>query len=352
MTDALLRVDHLTTVFETPHGEVRAVDDVTFEVQRGETLALVGESGSGKSVTALSVMRLIEPPGFIRSGTVSFEGRNLLALSEREMRQVRGARLSLVFQEPVAALNPVFTIGDQVAEALVVHRQATGRQARRRAVELLETVRIPDPAAVAGAYPHQLSGGMRQRVLIAMALACRPALVIADEPTTALDVTIQAEILDLLRDMKAQYQLSLLLITHDLAVVAETVERVLVMYAGRIVETSPVRGVFEAAAHPYTRALVGSVAGRTEGRHLPAIDGAVPDLSALPPGCAFAPRCANRTRQCDLEAPRERVLGPDHTARCHLYFPAGPEEAAPACAAGEAPGPPRANLPSAERGSR
>ena len=301
---------------------MRAVDDVSFTVRPGETVGLVGESGSGKSVTALSVMRLVQPPGRIMAGRIMFDGRNLLGMSERAMRAVRGARIALIFQEPMSALNPVFRVGDQVAETLVVHRRASGRQARARAVELLEAVRIREPATIARAYPHQLSGGMRQRVLIAMALACRPSLVIADEPTTALDVTIQAEILDLLREMKANYHLALLLITHDLGVVAEIADRVLVMYAGRIVETAAVRTVFAAAAHPYTRALLASVRGRTEGRRLPAIEGVVPDMSALPPGCAFTPRCPSRIPRCHVEAPEETALAAGNSVRCHLYSPA------------------------------
>jgi oligopeptide/dipeptide ABC transporter ATP-binding protein len=315
----LLDVQHLTTAFDTPQGRLLPVDDVSFVVRRGETLGLVGESGCGKTLTALSIMRLVQPPGRIVSGRVTFDGRDLLALPERQMQAVRGARISLVFQEPMSALNPVFTVGDQIAEAVFVHRQASRRGARARAVELLEAVRIPDPARSARAYPHQLSGGMRQRVLIAIALACRPALVIADEPTTALDVTIQAEILDLLREMKAAYQLSLLLITHDLGVVAEMADRVLVMYAGRIVEEAPVRALFATPAHPYTQGLLASVSRRAEGRHLPAIEGTVPDLSALPPGCAFGPRCALRIPRCSLEAPGESLPGPDRMVRCHLY---------------------------------
>jgi peptide/nickel transport system ATP-binding protein len=317
--DVLLRVEHLTTGFDVATGMVRAVDDVSFTVHRGETLGLVGESGCGKSLTAWSIMRLVQLPGRIVSGRVTFDGRDLLAIPEREMQAVRGARISLIFQEPMSALNPVFTVGDQIAEAVFVHRQASRRGARARAVELLEAVRIPDPARSARAYPHQLSGGMRQRVLIAMALACRPALVIADEPTTALDVTIQAEILDLLREMKAACQLSLLLITHDLGVVAEMADRVLVMYAGRIVEEAPVRALFAAPAHPYTQGLLASVSRRAEGRHLPAIEGSVPDLSALPPGCAFGPRCALRIPRCSLEAPGESLPDPDRMVRCHLY---------------------------------
>jgi oligopeptide/dipeptide ABC transporter ATP-binding protein len=315
----LLRVDHLTTVFDTPRGAIAAVDDVSFEIRAGETLGLVGESGSGKSVTALSIMRLVQPPGRIASGRMLFEGRDLRELSEREMQGIRGARIALIFQEPMTALNPVFTIGDQVAETLTVHGRASGREAKRRAIELLEAVRIPDAAARAGDYPHQLSGGQRQRVLIAMALACRPALVIADEPTTALDVTIQAEILDLLREMKTAYQLSLLLITHDLAVVAGTADRVAVMYAGRIVEEAPVQALFESPQHPYTRGLLASMPGGAPGRRLRAIEGAVPALGALPPGCAFNPRCPDRFDPCTTTPPDDATVGPDHTVKCYLH---------------------------------
>src|SRR5471030_2202859 len=232
----LLRVERLTTVFDTARGPVPAVDDVSFEIRAGETLGLVGESGSGKSVTALSILRLVQPPGRIASGQIFFKGRDLLTLDERAMRSVRGAEIALIFQEPMTALNPVFRVGDQIAETLLVHGRATRREAKVRAIELLRAVRISNPESRVADYPHQLSGGMRQRVLIAMALACQPSLVIADEPTTALDVTIQAEILDLLREMKSALGLSLLLITHDLGVIAETADRVAVMYAGRIVE--------------------------------------------------------------------------------------------------------------------
>jgi oligopeptide/dipeptide ABC transporter ATP-binding protein len=317
--EPLLTVEHLTTIFELTAGVVRAVDDVSFVVRRGETLGLVGESGSGKSVTALSIMRLVQPPGRILGGEVWFERRNLLTLAERDMRRVRGAGISLIFQEPMTALNPVFTIGDQIAEALVVHRAATGAGARARAIELLAAVRVPEPERRARDYPHQLSGGMRQRVLIAMALACRPSLVIADEPTTALDVTIQAEILDLLREMRARFDLALLLITHDLGVIAEIADRVAVMYAGRIVEEGSVRDILRAPAHPYTRGLLASIPGQAPGRHLRAIEGTVPDLAALPPGCAFAPRCPDRFARCDLGPPLSAGIGPNHAARCYLH---------------------------------
>ena len=262
MSDAaLLDVRGLTTVFETGGAQIHAVTDVSFVVREGETLGLVGESGSGKSVTAFSVLRLVQPPGRIVAGQALFRGRDLLALSEREMRGVRGAGIGLIFQEPMSALNPVFTVGDQIAEALIVHGLAAGRAARARAIELLEAVRIPEPQRRVDDYPHQLSGGMRQRVLIAIAIACRPALVIADEPTTALDVTIQAQILDLLREMKAAFKLSLLLITHDFGVIAETADRVAVMYAGRIVEEAPVRQIFRSPQHPYTQGLLAAVPG-------------------------------------------------------------------------------------------
>jgi len=317
--DPLLRVDRLTTVFDLPSGSVPAVNDVSFDIRQGETLGVVGESGSGKSVTAFSIMRLIQAPGRISAGAMHFKGRNLLDLTEREMRHVRGAEISLIFQEPMTALNPVFTIGDQLRETLLVHGKATRRDAGASAVEWLDAVRIPDAAARANDYPHQLSGGMRQRVLIAMALACRPALVIADEPTTALDVTIQAQILDLLREMKASLNLSLLLITHDLGVIAETADRVAVMYAGRIVETGAVRDVFRQPQHPYTRGLLASMPGGAPGTRLRAIEGTVPMLGALPPGCAFNPRCPDRFDPCTHQAPGDYAVGAAHTAKCYLH---------------------------------
>ena len=317
----LLNVDHLTTVFDVPSGSVPAVDDVSFEIRAGETLGLVGESGSGKSVTAFSIMRLVQRPGRIKSGRVLFNGRDLLELPEREMQKVRGAEVSLIFQEPMTALNPVFTIGDQLRETLLVHGRANKRDARTQAVALLEAVRIPDAASRVRDYPHQLSGGMRQRVLIAMALACRPSLVIADEPTTALDVTIQAEILDLLREMKRALGLSLLLITHDLGVIAGTADRVAVMYAGRIVEMGPVGEVFRRPQHPYTRGLLASIPGGVPGQRLRAIDGAVPLLGSLPPGCAFNPRCPDRFPPCTATPPADYAVGADHVAKCYLHDP-------------------------------
>jgi oligopeptide/dipeptide ABC transporter ATP-binding protein len=317
----LLSVEGLTTVFDLPAGPTPAVDNVSFAIYPGETLGVVGESGSGKSVTALSILRLVQSPGRISAGSIRFKGRDLLTLSEPEMRSVRGADIALIFQEPMTALNPVFTIGDQLAETLLVHGRATRREAKTRAVELLEAVRITDPAGRVKDYPHQLSGGMRQRVLIAMAIACKPSLLIADEPTTALDVTIQAQILDLLRDMKDRLQLSLLLITHDLGVIAGTADRVAVMYGGRIVEHAPVRAIFHNPQHPYTRGLLASMPGSGHGRRLRAIDGSVPVLGAFPPGCAFHPRCPDRFEPCPTAVPGDYAVGPDHGARCFLHDP-------------------------------
>jgi peptide/nickel transport system ATP-binding protein len=316
----LLRVEHLSTMFETAAGPVAAVNDISFDIRAGETLGLVGESGSGKSVTALSLLRLVQPPGRISAGRVLFNGQDLLALDEAAMRKVRGAGIALVFQEPMTALNPVFTIGDQIGEAMLVHGRASRREARAQAIELLRAVRMPSPEARVDDYPHQLSGGMRQRVMIAIALACRPSLVIADEPTTALDVTIQAQILELLRDMKAAFNLSLLLITHDLGVIAETADRVAVMYAGRIVETGPVRAILRTPQHPYTRGLLASIPGGRHGTRLRAIDGTVPRLGFLPSGCAFNPRCPDRFEPCTSAPPPDFAAGADQLAKCYLHM--------------------------------
>jgi len=317
----LLDVQHLTTVFDVAGRALRAVDDVSFEVRKGETLGLVGESGSGKSLTAYSILRLVQPPGRIASGRVLFQGRDLLALPEREMRKVRGAGIALIFQEPMTALNPVFTVGDQIAEAMLVHGLATRAEAKRRAVELLDAVRVAEPDRRVRDYPHQLSGGMRQRVLIAMAIACRPSLVIADEPTTALDVTIQAQILDLLREMREAFDLSMLLISHDLGIIAGSADRIAVMYAGRLVEQGPVRDVFRSPAHPYTKALLASIPSGATGRRLKAIEGSVPPLTELPRGCAFAPRCPDALPQCQLEPPPIADIGPDRVVRCFACSP-------------------------------
>jgi oligopeptide/dipeptide ABC transporter ATP-binding protein len=318
--EPLLVVDNLTTVFDVPRQRpVVAVDHVSFSIDKGEALGLVGESGSGKSVTAFSILQLVPPPGRIAGGRVLFQGRDLMPLPDPAMRRVRGAGIGLVFQEPMAALNPVMRVGAQIGEALRVHGLATRREARARAIELLRAVRITDPEKRVDDYPHQLSGGMRQRVMIAIALACRPPLLIADEPTTALDVTVQAQILDLLRDMRTQFDLSLLLITHDLGVIAETADRVAVMYAGRIVETAPVRELFRDPKHPYTQGLLASIPGEGGGSRLRAIEGAVPNLAALPPGCTFAPRCPHRLPVCTTAVPALVELAPGHAARCYLH---------------------------------
>jgi oligopeptide/dipeptide ABC transporter ATP-binding protein len=343
----LLSVDHLTTVFDLAAGPAPAVIDVSFHVNAGETLCLVGESGSGKSVTALSILRLVQRPGRIAGGRVVFKERDLLTLDERAMQGIRGAGIGLVFQEPMTALNPVFTIGNQIEETLMVHGIARGRAARDRAVELLEAVSMPEPQKRVRDYPHQLSGGLRQRALIALALSCNPPLLIADEPTTALDVTIQAQILDLLRDLQERFRLALLLITHDLGVVAEMADRVAVMYAGRIVEEAPVRELFRDPRHPYTRGLLASIPGGARGSKLQAIQGTVPPLGHLPPGCAFAPRCPNRFEPCDIAPPGRTMIGAistpdsrgvqrqveghaeDHTTRCYLYSSAVDPDVAP-----------------------
>ena len=308
-SDPACSQSNTSPLFSTsPAGLAPAVIDVSFHVKAGETLCLVGESGSGKSVTALSILRLVQRPGRIAGGKIVFKGRDLLTLDEREMQKVRGAEIALIFQEPMTALNPVFTIGNQIEETLMVHGIARGRAARDRAIELLEAVSIPDPQRRVRDYPHQLSGGLRQRALIALALSCGPALVIADEPTTALDVTIQAQILDLLRDLKKRLGLALLLITHDLGVVAEMADRVAVMYAGRIVEEAPVRELFRDPRHPYTRGLLGSMPGGARGSKLQAIHGTVPPIGQLPPGCAFAPRCPSRFEPCDVAPPGMTVM--------------------------------------------
>ncbi len=316
--ETLLEVTHLTTAFVSETATLVAVSDVSFTIREGETLCLVGESGSGKSMTAFSILGLLPPPGRVITGSIRFRGRDLLALSEEEMCAVRGADIALIFQEPMTALNPVFTVGDQIAETLVVHGRADWKAARAEAVRLLESVRVPDAAARARDYPHQLSGGQRQRVLIAMALACQPALIIADEPTTALDVTIQAEVLDLLRELQAAHGLALLFITHDLGIVAAMADRVAVMYAGRIVEQASVAQLFGSPQHPYTRGLLGSMPGVHAGQRLHAIDGTVPSLAALPQGCAFEPRCSDRRNVCREQMPELRPVDDEQAARCVL----------------------------------
>ncbi len=328
---ALLKVDGLKTHFHTRDGVVRAVDGVSFDVAAGETLAIVGESGCGKSVTAMSILRLLPmPPARIVAGRVEFDGRNLLDLSEDEMRGVRGNLISMIFQEPMTSLNPVLTIGRQVAEALVLHRGLSQREALARAVEMLRKVQIPEAQRRLKQYPHELSGGMRQRVMIAMALACGPRLLIADEPTTALDVTIQAQILQLMRQLGAETGASIILITHDLGVVAEMADRVVVMYAGRKVEEAPVRQLFAKPRHPYTVGLLGSMPhlggslGDVPGqrpKRLVEIPGMVPSLKEATPGCLFAPRCAQASAQCRSEVPPLAAYESGHWAAC--WHPAG-----------------------------
>jgi peptide/nickel transport system ATP-binding protein len=313
MDDApLLRVRELVASFRTDAGVLRAVDGVSFDVPRGTTVAVVGESGCGKSVTALSILRLINSPGRIESGSVEFEGRDLLKLPERAMRDVRGKDVSMIFQEPMTSLNPVYTVGWQIVEAVRLHQKRSRREARARAVELLRLVGISEPETNVDAYPHQLSGGQRQRVMIAMALACEPKLLLADEPTTALDVTIQAQILELLRDLQQRLSMSILLITHDLGIVAENARHVVVMYAGRVVESAPVRELFAKPMHPYTLGLLRSIprAGPHSSRRLHAIEGLVPDLRKLPPGCRFADRCPMRIERCTREEPGLMPVGP------------------------------------------
>jgi oligopeptide/dipeptide ABC transporter ATP-binding protein len=317
----LLSVSSLTIGFDQKGRFLPAVIDVSFSIAQGETLCLVGESGSGKTLTALSILRLVPPPGRIASGTLSFNGRDLRALGEREMQQVRGAQIGLVFQEPMTALNPVFTIGSQIEEVLRVHGRATRRTARQKAIELLEAVSVPEPGKRLRDYPHQLSGGLRQRALIAIALACGPSLLIADEPTAALDVTIQAQILDLLRDLQQRLGLALLLITHDLGIVAEMAGRVAVMYAGRIVEEAPVDALFRDPRHPYTRGLIASIPGGLPGARLRAIPGAVPPLGQLPPGCAFSPRCPDRFEPCATAPPSSTTLAGGRSVSCYLIRP-------------------------------
>jgi oligopeptide/dipeptide ABC transporter ATP-binding protein len=320
MADPLLVVRDLHTTFATDAGLARAVDGVSFTVGRGETVGLVGESGCGKSVTALSLLRLIDGAGRIEPGSeIILDGRNLIALSEREMRDVRGNRVAMIWQEPLSALNPVMTVGDQIGEVARVHSGASRRQAREKAIEMLQLVGISAPEQRAAEYPHQLSGGMRQRVVIAMALVMSPSLLIADEPTTALDVTIQAQILELLRDVQQRMGMSVLLITHDLGVVAETASRVIVMYAGEVVEESPVREIFAAAHHPYTEGLLRAMprVGATGGR-LAVIPGSVPAPTDWPSGCRFRDRCPYAWERCEREHPPLYQIGAGHLSRCHL----------------------------------
>lgn len=320
----VLEIENLQTHFFTPGGVVRAVDGVSYSVRAGETLGVVGESGCGKSVTALSVLRLVtSPPGRIVGGAVRFQGRDLLTLSEREMEGIRGNDISMIFQEPMTSLNPLYKVGDQISEAIALHKGLTRRQARDYAVEMLRRVSIPEPEQRAQAYPHQMSGGMRQRVMIAMALSCDPKVLIADEPTTALDVTIQAQILDLMREIRENFGTAIVLITHDMGVVAENADRVVVMYAGRKVEEADVDDLFDSPAHPYTKGLLAAIphlddAARADsGRaRLNEIKGMVPSLARLPPGCSFAPRCGFASDRCRESYPPFEEIRPRHWAAC------------------------------------
>jgi peptide/nickel transport system ATP-binding protein/oligopeptide transport system ATP-binding protein len=314
----LLEIEDLRTVFRTPMGEVAAVDGVSLGVARGRTLGIVGESGCGKSVLSLSVMRLVPPPGRNTAGRVMFDGQNLLDLSPAAMRDIRGNRIAMIFQEPMTSLNPVFTVGDQITEAMRAHdRTASEKALRSKAIAALDRVRIPAPDRRFDEYPHQMSGGMRQRVMIAMALACEPDLLIADEPTTALDVTVQAQILDLLRDLQAQTGMAIILITHDLGVVAEMADEVAVMYAGKVAERATGTAIFDDPQHPYTLGLLGSIP-KLEEQHerLLAIEGAVPPPFALPKGCRFNPRCVFAVEECRQRPPTLREVAPGHMAAC------------------------------------
>ena len=318
-TTPLLEVKGLRTEFRSGGSSFAAVDGISFSLAPGETLGIVGESGCGKSVTSLSIMRLVpNPPGRITAGDIRLEGRNLLDLPESAMRAVRGDDIAMIFQEPMTSLNPVQTVGDQIIEAVQLHRSLSAAAARARALEMLQLVKIPSPETRLDEYPHQLSGGMRQRVMIAMALACDPKLLIADEPTTALDVTIQAQILDLLRDLRERTGAAIMLITHDLGVVAELAHRVIVMYAGRIVEEAPVGLLFADPQHPYTLGLLGSIPrlGSDGDERLTAIEGVVPNPYALPPGCRFSPRCPLADEKCRSEQPALREIVPGHRAAC------------------------------------
>jgi oligopeptide/dipeptide ABC transporter ATP-binding protein len=322
--EPLLEVRNLRTWFHTRNGVAKAVDGIDFSVDKGEVLCIVGESGCGKSVTALSAMRLVPPPGRIETGEVLFEGRDLLALSKSEMTKLRGENISMIFQDPTSSLNPVFQVGAQISEVYEIHRGMKRKAGFERAVDMLERVGIPDPASRATAYPHEMSGGMAQRVMIAMALACEPRRLIADEPTTALDVTIQAQILDLMRDLQSEFSMATVLITHDLGVVAEMADRVAVMYAGEIVEETDVRTLFVEPKHPYTRALIGSIPVLGEVRdELAVISGTVPNLVNLPSGCRFAARCRARVEHaldiCTEKSPDLLDVGTAHKVRCWLH---------------------------------
>ena len=316
----LLTIENLRTYFFTSDGIVKSVDGINLSVKRGGRLGIVGESGSGKSVTAFSILRLVSPPGKIISGKVILKDTgDLLSLSESEIRKVRGSKVAMVFQEPMTSLNPVFTIGDQIEEAIALHQNLSKQERKKQVIESLRLVGIPDPERIADSYPHELSGGMRQRAMIAMALSCRPDLLIADEPTTALDVTIQAQVLALLKDLQKKLEMSFILITHDLGIIAETVEDVAVMYAGHVVEQASTSKLFETPRHPYTRALLKAIPSMDGDRSLTAIPGSVPDLAHLPKGCPYQNRCENVQSKCYESDPELVEATPTHWVRC--YFP-------------------------------
>ena len=324
MPEPLLAVEELSVAFPGAGGDVGVVRRLSFEIAPGEFVGLVGESGCGKSITALALLRLVPEPGRITGGRILLDGDNLMDLAESEMRRVRGGRIGMVFQEPMSALNPVLSVGFQIAEAVRAHHAVSRREAREEAARLLELVAMPAPRQRLKDYPHQLSGGQRQRVMIAIALAAKPDLVVADEPTTALDVTVQAQILELLESLRQKLGLAVLLITHDLAVVAETCDRVVVMYAGQGVEEAPIGGIFSAPAHPYTRGLLAAVprlGGGVRGGELPAIPGQVPEPARLPEGCAFHPRCAEVMEECRRRQPETYRVAERQTARCFLHRP-------------------------------
>jgi oligopeptide transport system ATP-binding protein len=325
MTQPILSVKDLTTSFFTRRGEVQAVRGVSFDVRPGEMLGFVGESGSGKSITCMSVLKLLKAGGRIKAGSAHFEGQDLLKLDEAELADIRGDRVGVIFQDPMTSLNPTLTVGEQVMETILRHRKATRAEARARAIELFELVRIPSATTRLKSYPHEFSGGMRQRVMIAMALACDPKLLIADEPTTALDVTIQRQILSLLKDLQTRLGMSVILITHDLGVIAEVCDRVLVLYGGMVMETANVRELFAAPAHPYTLGLIGAVPDLRDDNHqrLTPIPGSPPNMLAPPPGCPFAPRCPHAMNQCVTALPP--LFGESHQSRCWLQHPDAPE---------------------------
>lgn len=314
----LIEVKNLKTYFYTDDGVVKAVDGVDFSVDAGKTIGIVGESGCGKSITAMSILRLIpDPPGKIVSGEVLFNGKDLIKVSDKEIRSIRGNDISMIFQEPMTSLNPVFTIGYQIGEVLMLHQKLTEEEAKQRAIEMVKLVNIPNAERIVDEYPHQLSGGMRQRVMIAMALACQPKLLIADEPTTALDVTIQAQILEIMNDLKSKLNTSIMLITHDLAVIAEMADHVIVMYSGKVVEDAPITELFKNPRHPYTIGLMASIPSLVdEGQRLETIHGSVPNPLYLPKGCYFHPRCKYAVEDCKKAQPELRELAPGHKVAC------------------------------------